>query len=193
VRRGLLDTVPVDHAAGSKLFWLSISTTTNPNAGIAAILLQEIGRRAWALGATVRGTTIADTFHLPLDLGRFPEDTIAVSRRMDRPMPVANFGAGGYDAAGTAGNPATNTIGGLPALKRITDLDGALDFVGFGRRINAGQIIFGDELDAFDVGATFSLLSQQGRRGRGGARHRPDELHSSHGGSSVAAATARST
>lgn len=148
VWRGLLDTAPIDHAAGSCVYWLT---------------LDDVGRKAWIASSTsTTGNAVPNFFGLT-GSGDEGDDVLVFGRRIDRALRLADFGAAGYEAQGVEGAPLVAAASPLRGyFKQVTELDGALDLTGRQNKPDAGRVVRGDETTwSVAAGTTFDVYAQK--------------------------------
>lgn len=146
VWRGLLDTAPIAHPIGTRVFWLSTAA---------------VGRKAWSEdGFSAVGRDMSHGFLL----NSFSADvTLPITGRANRSLRATDLRVEGFDVEGALGIPAVAaTAGMLGQFKRVTYLDGALDILARQANRTATSIVRGDDAGyTAEAGTTWTVASQK--------------------------------
>jgi len=148
VWRELLDTAPVDHAVGERLY---LARTF------------DVGRRAWPVGFSLRGYAIPSYGAILGSGGVDGSDDIEVRGRALLPPRAADLRGAGYDLEGTAGTPTNvQTFPLLGDFREVTRLDGGLDVTGRQRARETPAVVRGDATGyTAEAGTTWSVYGQK--------------------------------
>lgn len=133
IGRGELDSTPVDHAIGARLYQVRV---------------EALGHRDWTTDQWARGTTLALYGAVDGSDGQDATDDLRISvvGRRFLPLRAADMVLRGYDLDGTAGDPEVlQTYPYLGDVKAASRIEGALDVSARENRIDAGLVVRGDE------------------------------------------------
>lgn len=151
VWRGLMDTVPIDHPIGTRLFTLAPG--------------RSVGHRDWIPGQWARGITLPQAGGVSGSEGVDATDDIflnVVGRRFLALRP-ADMRITGYDVEGTPGVPSVTQAHPLFGdFKAASRLEGAVDVTARMNKIAVGTVVRGDETGwTAEAGTTFTLVAEK--------------------------------
>ena len=150
VWRELLDTEPLTHAVGDTIYWVNIL---------------DIGFKSWLETIAFAVGNIYPSFALLDGSGDEAENTLAINRRIDKPVRLADVGVSGFEAIGTQGIPAvsaaSSAIGEQGYFKAISDFDGALRVYGRERSPGLSTVVRGDQTGYTTVDTTHYVIGQK--------------------------------
>jgi hypothetical protein len=149
VWRGLLDTVPADHAIGARLYLLDTDA---------------IGRRAWPDDFHARVSAIPSYKIYAGSDGVDGSDDLEIAGRASRELPAADLRIRGYDLDGTARSPAaTQTYPLLGDFVAASRLEAAVDVAARARTLEHPYVVRGDDATSYPAaaGTTWALYGQK--------------------------------
>lgn len=135
VWRELLDTESLTHDVGATVYFVDV---------------EHLGIKSWVSSIAYAVGNIHPAFSTIDGSGDEGDDTLAINRRLNKPIRLADVGLCGFEAIGTRGVPAVDAtsiaLGEAGNFKEVSDFDGALRLYGRERStvVSGAVIIRGD-------------------------------------------------